>query len=718
MPRYTFDPFSLDTEARTLLRDGEPVPMAGKTFDTLVVLVQNRGRLVDKDELLSRVWPGTVVEEANLSQAIFTVRKILGDSPKDPRYIATIAGRGYQFIAPVTELLSETPLMAEGVHEAPIKRYKKLGIGISAAVAALVTLAWFALPRPPKPPAEMTQKRLTFNSSENPVQSAAISPDGKYLAYSDSAGIHVKLLSTSEERLIPKPSEVPMNAFWSVDSWFPDSAQLLADAFELGGHHSIWAFSILGAQPPRQIRQRAAGFEVSPDGKRIAFSPLGAPYLHWQVWVMGSQGDNPRKVVQIGENEWISSVHWSPDGQRLAYVKTERTSDSFRNWIETCDLNGANRMTVVPDAGVSLSDFWWLPEGRMVYARQDSHGSSDNNLWQIGIDNHRGTPAGKPGRITSSAGSGNLGLAASADGKQLALLKSTNQTQVYLGELAAGGTRIKLPRRLMNGEAEDSPTAWTADSKTVLFGSNRNGTYGIFKQGISQETADPIYVGPEDVSDPRVTADGGSILFLVVPRATVNPGRSYRMMRVPLSGGPPEFVLETQMTVDQWCAHAPASLCAIFEMSKDLKQLKITAFDPIKGRGKALRIIANNPVHSYGHVALSPDGSTFAISRVSQPEIRIRLLSTSGDSDREITVKGWPNITGLDWSPDGKGLFCGSQSPQGGTLLYVDLKGDVRVLWQSKSMHGGIWGVPSPDGRYIVIGGEVTNSNVWMLEGF
>ncbi len=354
----------------------------------------------------------------------------------------------------------------------------------------------------------------------------------------------------------------------------------------------------------------------------------------------------------------------------------------------------------------------------MVYARQDSHGSSDNNLWQIGIDNHRGTPAGKPGRITSSAGSGILGLAASADGKQLALLKSTNQTQVYLGELAAGGTRIKLPRRLINGEAEDRPTAWTADSKTVLFGSNRNGTYGIFKQGISQETSEPIYVGPEDVSYPRVTADGGSILFLVVPRATVNPGRSYRMMRVPSSGGPPEFVLETQMTVDQWCAHAPASLCAIFEISKDLKQLKITAFDPIKGRGKALRIIANDPAHIYGHVGLSPDGSTFAISRVSEPEIRIRLLSTSGDSDREITVKGWPNITGLDWSPDGKGLYCGSQSPQGGTLLYVDLKGDVRVLWQSKSMHGGIWGVPSPDGRYVVIGGDVTNSNVWMLEGF
>ena len=63
-----------------------------------------------------------------------------------------------------------------------------------------------------------------------------------------------------------------------------------------------------------------------------------------------------------------------------------------------------------------------------------------------------------------------------------------------------------------------------------------------------------------------------------------------------------------------------------------------------------------------------------------EAEIHIRLLSLSGGADREIAVKGWPNITGLNWSPDGKGLYCGSVSPQGSTLLYVDLKGNAVVL--------------------------------------
>ena len=103
----------------------------------------------------------------------------------------------------------------------------------------------------------------------------------------------------------------------------------------------------------------------------------------------------------------------------------------------------------------------------------------------------------------------------------------------------------------------------------------------------------------------------------------------------------------------------------------------------------------------------------FLLRRPPQPS------AESGGADRDITVKGWPNISwmGLRWSVDGNGLYCGSRSPQGGTLLYVDLKGNAKVLWQLKGQ-GYIWGIPSPDGRYLTILGNVTNSNVWMLEGF
>ena len=121
-------------------------------------------------------------------------------------------------------------------------------------VAALVAVAWFLLHRAPKPPIELTRKRLTFNSSENPVQSATISPDGKYLAYSDTAGIPVKLLLTSEERLIARPAGIPAGAGWSVGSWFPESTQLLANAVEVGGQKSTWTVSVLGQSARERVR--------------------------------------------------------------------------------------------------------------------------------------------------------------------------------------------------------------------------------------------------------------------------------------------------------------------------------------------------------------------------------------------------------------------------------------------------------------------------------
>ena len=132
-----------------------------------------------------------------------------------------------------------------------------------------------------------------------------------------------------------------------------------------------------------------------------------------------------------------------------------------------------------------------------------------------------------------------------------------------------------------------------------------------------------------------------------------------------------------------------------------------------------LRIIQKDPTANFGG-KISPDGTTFALSRGGDAEIRIRLLSLSGGPDRELIVKSWPNLTGLDWSPDSKGLYCGSVSSQRRTLLYVDLKGNATVLSQYKAAGIGddIWGVPSPDGRYLAILGTTSNSNVWMLEGF
>ena len=100
-PFYEFGPFSVDAGKRLLLRNGEPVPLAPKVLETLLVLIENRERVLSKDELLKQVWGDTIVEEGGLTRNISVLRKALGEKPEDHQYIVTVPARGYQFVAEV-----------------------------------------------------------------------------------------------------------------------------------------------------------------------------------------------------------------------------------------------------------------------------------------------------------------------------------------------------------------------------------------------------------------------------------------------------------------------------------------------------------------------------------------------------------------------------------------------------------------------------------------
>src|SRR5215212_6329829 len=101
---YEFGPFRLDTSERMLLRAGARVPLTEKAFDTLLALVRRGGRLVSKEELMAEVWPDAFVEENNLDKSISAIRQALGEKPSAPEYVETVRGRGYRFVARVSEV--------------------------------------------------------------------------------------------------------------------------------------------------------------------------------------------------------------------------------------------------------------------------------------------------------------------------------------------------------------------------------------------------------------------------------------------------------------------------------------------------------------------------------------------------------------------------------------------------------------------------------------
>src|SRR5690242_16018649 len=100
---YKFGLWCLDSEERVLRRGDVPVALPPKDLETLLVLVERAGHIVDKEELLEKVWPGVFIEEGNLSRRIFNLRQVLGDGTDGQRYIETIPRRGYRFVASLQE---------------------------------------------------------------------------------------------------------------------------------------------------------------------------------------------------------------------------------------------------------------------------------------------------------------------------------------------------------------------------------------------------------------------------------------------------------------------------------------------------------------------------------------------------------------------------------------------------------------------------------------
>ncbi len=314
---------------------------------------------------------------------------------------------------------------------------------------------------------------------------------------------------------------------------------------------------------------------------------------------------------------------------------------------------------------------------------------------------------------------------ATADGKRLVFNKWWSQGIVYVADLAHNNPGPVNPRRLTLSDGREHPAGWTADGKSIVFVSYRNGSWGIFKQSPGDESAETILTGLTNMVEARVSPDGAWVLYQDFSSQT-----SGRLMRIPIVGGSPQLVLELKTSpepITSWgailhnplrCSRSPAKFCAISERTPDNKQFVFTSFDPINGRGRELARFDIEPNASYKW-DLSPDGTRIAVLKRS--EDRIRILSLIGAPARQVTVKGWKSLQTVDWAADGKGLFVSSATKGSSVLLYCDLQGKATVMWQQAGEQEGsldIYAIPSPDGRHVAMFGWTVNSNMWMLENF
>jgi Tol biopolymer transport system component len=271
-------------------------------------------------------------------------------------------------------------------------------------------------------------------------------------------------------------------------------------------------------------------------------------------------------------------------------------------------------------------------------------------------------------------------------------------------------------------DRDDWPSAWTPDSKEVLFVSNRDGPNHIFRQSIDATHVDLLVGGKDNLGHPQLTPDGLSALYLVFPSSGKETDNS-RLKRVPLAGGPSELVLEEPGIGSYKCARLPSSLCIYSRIDNGLQ--RFFTFDPAGGKVSEL-LAAKRPSDDGPGSAwsLSPDGKYLASPKSADPnqETGVRIMDITKGTHREISVPGPLLMMGLDWAPDSRNLWVGGYMGRssGGTrsgLLKVDLTGRVKTILEGSSM--AVWfAIPSPDGRRLAVMAHTDSSNVTLLENF
>jgi len=664
------------------------------------------------------------LHEAILTQAPVPTRQL---NPVIPPKLESMINRAvkkdrearYQSASQVRADLETLKREIEPKHRA---QWKAMAVTV-VLVLFLASAAFWLAKRQPQSPAALPQlklRQLTSNSSENGVTGGAISPDGRYLAYTDTVGMRLKLIETGETRSIPQPDEVKSNwVSWDIAAWFPDGTRFLANAYRQRGDSpnrnsrgaSIWMVSLLGG-PPHKLRDEAVAYSVSPDGSLVSFGTNPGRRDEHEIWLMQPDGDQARKVFDTDESGEIGGLQWSQDGQRVIYARWDVPHDKLA--FVSGDLKGGPITTILPPFDPKeVQDSFWMPDGRLIYDSGEPGPMYHCSLWQIRMDPRLTEFIGKPQRVTTFAGFCAAVLNATLDSKRLALMEWRPNTNIYVADLQAGGARVTTPTRLTMEQSWNEPFGWTADSKTVLFYSNRSDVGVLFKQPLDQDTAEPIVTSKagESLSLGACLSPEGSWVFY---GAGPNNGAPSRLMRVPITGGPPQLVLTANFFGGPRCARSPATLCAIAERSADRTQIVFSAFDPVRGRERKLAEWKTDATADY-YWDLSPDGTRIVVLK--SREGRIHTLWLNGQAPQDITVKGWRTLSTAVWTAEGNGLFVSSFTERGAVLLHTDLHGNARLLWENK---GGLdtYGVPSPDGRHLAMRAWNVDGNVWMMENF
>jgi DNA-binding winged helix-turn-helix (wHTH) protein/Tol biopolymer transport system component len=674
---YEFGSFRVDAEERQLLRDGEPQALTRKAFDTLLVLVRNSGRVLEKDEFMKQVWPDTFVEEANLANNISLLRKVLGESSRNP-FIQTVPGRGYRFVASVqasddaeADLILEkhtlSSLVIEEVeqeHEGgkaiaeekaqalarppasaslmarPLARVKSGRVlwlsFVGAALLVGLTIGWllgkwFWKTLPP------SFQQLTYHRGL--VWSARFSPDGQNIIYSASwEGQPSEIFSMRSDSPESRSLGLTDMNVLSISS-AGEMAVLLHPHPQYGvTNRGTLARVPLSGGAPREIMENVQEADWSPDGKEMAV-------VRYESGVCRLEYPIGTVLYEMAQPGWMSHARVSPKGDMVAFLEHPVLRFDDRGSVAVVDLKGRKR-TLSKNYN-TLFGLAWSPQGDEVWFTAGN--SLDNALRAINL-------SGQERTVLTGAG------------------------RQILQDIAPSG-RLLLTREIVNlgiiglppGETKERDLSWLNGSYPVDL-SDDGKMLLIDEEILGGEGGSSIYLRRTDNSPAVRLGDGTPI--------ALSPDGKWVLARQRFAT-PPQLVLLPTGAGE--AKVLPSTGIEYFEAGgwfPDSKRLLLTGKEP----GHEVRCYELNiesgerrPVTPEGVTGdlISPDGKSIIASSDRQPR---KLFPLDGAESRMI-----PGLEATDqlirWSADGRSLYVA----QGGLPVRVyklDLTTGRRELWK------------------------------------
>lgn len=716
---YEFGPFRLDPEKRLLLRNDEPVPLQLKAFDTLLVLVRHSQQVVLKDELMKAVWPDTFVEESNLAQNIFVLRKTLAANsgvPDSHRFIATIPGRGYRFAenvrlvsdqdALVVQRHARTSVLIEEKVAAPIANViavspkpatlshpARLAIA-SALVAALLPVAFFFRPASSTPRVTGIHQITHMGTL---VYNTHLITDGPRIYFRFWHGTDRNLASISTEGGEVSSVVMPFGAM-DIDDISPNGSEFLvgdlADFAKVNNssdlYRSVWRVPVpTGSPRPTGLHTNEAAW--SPDGQTLAYA-IGPALFQSNL-----DGTHAARIASLPDDPFY--LRFAPDGRHIRFSASDK-APGFYLW--DADLSTHSIRKLIPSLP-SAARPWtggWTPDGKYFFYTALSEGT--RNIYALREKSgmlSSSTPS--PVQLTNGPFTFYLPLP-SKDGKRLFVVGEQLRGSLLRYDNA---TRQFVP--YTPSPASDQ-LSFSPDGQWVAYIEFPEST--LVRSRLDGSERLQLTYAPMRAFNPQWSPDGSQIAF----HAVSDMGAFSKIYLVSAKGGVPTLATpssEDRQIYPSWTSDGNSILFSNSDPSLTHLDLRLLNL-------KTMKVSIPPGTDGFTYAQISPDGrNIIAIERATRDLI---LYNVATHATKTLAdTADYPR-----WSPDGKfvyfnDLYFSAKGRSGGVRRWNASTGAVELLLKYPDfLLCGAYGVTfslAPDNSILLVK-DISNRDLYALD--